>query len=270
MPLFKSRSDIEVTLDRTEVVPGDTLRARVDATSFGGDADAARVELLYCNTYCTESTDHEGNSSKSKRRADVVVATSQLTLADLATPFDVTFDVPASAPASADDLVEWMVRARIDRRRRRDPKTDAPLTVRATAESLAYHAGRPGGVSPGAPVEVVLDRASGRPGDEISGRVEVRTAEPVKARGIEVRLRREHHDGVDRNAKNFAAVELLAPVDLGAGESRSFPFSMQIPADATPTFDARHSSVKWFAEAAVDVRLKKDPHHRVEVAVHGA
>jgi sporulation-control protein spo0M len=270
VPLFKSRSEIEVTLDRTEAVPGDTIRARVDATSFDGSAEGARVELLYRNTYCTESTDNEGHTSKSKTRADVIVATSQLTIADLATPFDVTFDVPASGPASADDLVEWCVRARIDRRRRRDPKTDAPLTVRATAESLAHVAGRPGGASSGAPVEVVVDQASGRPGDTISGRVQVRASERVKARAIEVRLRREHHDGVDRNAKNFGVVELLAPVDLGAGEAHSLPFSISIPADASPTIDARHSSVKWFAEAALDMRLKKDPHHRVEIAVHNA
>jgi Arrestin (or S-antigen), N-terminal domain len=137
-------------------------------------------------------------------------------------------------------------------------------------------------------LEMRLDRRTVRPGEAVSGTVILELKEPLRARGVRVRLRGEEYTHVpygrstvyDRrpildheivltgNAR-FASFEeglvdawnvLLNRLEYEAIPSgiHEYPFSFPLPADAPPSYDGNCAEVEYRLAASVDVPVWLD------------
>ena len=62
-------------------------------------------------------------------------------------------------------------------------------------------------------------------------------------------------------------VTLAEPLKLAAGVSEPFPFEVEVPADARPSFEAPRNELHWYLETILDRRLRSDPTGRLELVV---
>lgn len=271
MGLFGSKTEIEVRLAAGEAVAGEPVRASVRMGELDKKAQGARVELGYRNTYMKDSTDADGDRSTRKSRTDVVVATKDLAAADGQGETDVELVVPADAPPSAPEVIDWFVRAVVDRRRGRDASAQEPLTVRAPAQPLAAWAQAPPAVDGPCSFELDASTRTVRPGERITGTLSVTPHEDIAARAVRMHLVRRREDpdaNVDTDDKT--SVELCGATELRRDETHALPFEITVPADAPPSFRAEHNRQRWFLRGVVDVKRAKDPSVSLEIVVHTA
>jgi len=272
MALFTKKTQLDIVLDRGEVVAGQTLRARVDVGEPDGKVQGGRLELLYRNTFRYETRDADGDRSNAKRTEDVIVASHPL-FEDAAAAGEVSVElaVPPRAPGSAPGSVEWVVRAVVDRKMARDVNHIVPIAVLSPPEQLAAWAEHPAANSSGVPMAMEVAPRTARPGSVISGRIEVRAAGETSARSVRVQLRRRRNDKDGLTDEKVVTKRELADVlELSSGEGRAWDFSLEVPADAPPSFEAHHNHQHWYVEGVLDRRLATDPTVQIEVNVHTA
>lgn len=249
--------------------PGQPVRAQVSTGEPDGKIHCSRLELLYRNTYRTEVPQGDGHREVHKRKADVIVESHPLP-GGVTGNHSVEFTVPPDAPGSAAGSVEWMVRAAKDRRMARDLSRTAPITVLVPAEPLAAWAERaPTDVSGVTIMTMDVTPRTAMSGTVISGRLEVRAVATNRARAVRVQLRRQRDDYYDLTDEEVVTERVLADdLVLPRGESRAWDFSLEVPADVSPSFEARHNSQHWYVEGLLDRRRAIDPTARVEILVH--
>ena len=266
MPLFGSRTDVEITLDRETVTAGEGVVATIDVGDLDKKVQGVRAELGYRNTYKEDDTDSDGDRSTTTTRTDVVV--QSVPIDPSGGPVQVALDVPSDAPGTAPDSVEWFARGVVDRKRGRDATAQAELTVLAPLAPLAAWAERPPVTSDKCAMELEASSRVLRPGDTVSGTLTLTPHEAIKARAVRVQLRRCRFDP-DRNTDedDKLRVEVAGQGELAPGERQVLDFSLMVPFEAAPSFQAAHNSQHWFLEGVVDVKRSGDPTVQVEVVV---
>lgn len=273
MGLFGKKTEVELSLAAAEVVAGDPVRVSVTVGELDKKAQGARVELGYRNTYKEDSTDSDGDRTTRTSRTDVIVATKDLAAAGGQTPdgTDLELALPADAPGSAPEVIDWFVRAVVDRRRARDASAQEQLTVRAPAEPLEAWAQSPPEADGPCAFELEASTRTVRPGERLTGMLTVAANEDISARAVRMHLVRRRDDpdaNVDTDDKT--SVELCGATALRRGETHALPFEITVPADAPPSFRAEHNRQRWFLRGVVDVKRAKDPSVSLEVVVHTA
>ena len=272
MPLFGTKTEVEVRVEPAEVVAGEAVRVTARFGELDKKAQGARIELGYRNTYKEDDTDSDGDRTTRTRKDDVVVAAEQVPV-DRASAGEVEAElvVPADAPGSAPEVIEWFVRALVDRRRGRDADAREPLTVLAPARALATWAESAPTVDGRCTFALDVSTRTVRPGDAISGTLTVTPHEEISARAVRVQIERRRNDP-DRNvdADDGTRVELCGETVLRPGEERTLPFEIAVPQDAPPSFRAQYNHQHWYLQGVVDVKRSSDPSVQLEVVVHTA
>lgn len=273
MGLFGGKTEVELEVEPAELVAGEALVARVRLGAPDKKARAGRVELLYRNTYKYDTTDADGDTTTATSTEDVQIESVELGDEGPLQAGETTVElrVPATAPGTSPKSVDWLVRAVVDRRRGTDAKAQQPITVRVPAAPLKSWALGPAACPSECAMAFDVPVRTARPGDTIAGTVTVTPSSPVSARGLKVRLRRVRYDRDGNTNQDVVQEAVVAEgVELAAGETRSVPFSLTVPPDAPPSFDAYNNKQCWYVEAALDRKLKKDLEGRIEVVVHNA
>ena len=287
MSLFGSDMTVQMSVDRTEFHPGDSVTARV---VVGGEKDdrvqGGRVEIAYKNRYLKEERDYNSstNTSTTKtvtREDDNVVARQPLPAgADFPVQFGehaVTLTFPPGSPPSAHepegfgDLVKWEVRAILDRRMAFDPDVQQQVTVFSRPEQYASWAqSAPVSKAAECPMGLELSTRSLRPGEGISGQLTITPRESAKGRSIRVQLERRRIDTPDNvhRTETLEGPQLAGKTDLEAGQTLTFPFEMALPVGVPPSFMTGKSHLHWFVEGIVDRRLKSDFVVEAEIVVY--
>ena len=274
MPLFgKDKTDVSITVDRDTLVAGEAVTVSTGIGELDKKVQGARIELGYRNTYREDDHDSDGDRRTVTRRSDVVVAAEHLHLGDgLSGATEVTLTVPPGAPGTAPEVVDWFVRAVVDRKMARDANAVQALTVLTPAEALGHWA-QTGSESTSASCQMAL-RASTRvvkPGDTIEGTIAIAPNEEISPRAVRVQLRRARFDPDNNTDVNDdTQIELSGPVELAAGTRHAYDFTITVPPAAPPSFQAQHNHQHWYLEGVLDMKLKQDPTVRAEVLVHTA
>jgi sporulation-control protein spo0M len=268
MPLFGSKTEVGVDLDRAEVVAGEEVRASIDVGELDKKVQGGRVELGYRNTYREDDTDSDGDRTTTTRKTDVVVVAETLALGN--GRLAVALPVPRDAPGTASGSVEWFVRAVVDRKRARDATARADVVVRAPAEALATWSETRPSVSDKCAMELTASSRVVQPGDTITGTLTLTPHEAISARAIRVQLRRLRADPDNNTDESTVPVELCGERRLEAGENVTFDYTVDVPADAPPSFRAAHNEQHWYVEGVIDVKRASDPVTRLEIVVHNA
>lgn len=269
MGLFGDKTEVDVMVDTPEAVSGQPVLARARLGNPDKKAQAARVDLLYRNTYQYDSTDSDGDTTTVSTTVDVLVASQPVPVQ--AGEHAVRLEVPWLAPGTAAKSIEWLVRAVVDRRHGTDAKAEAPVLVRVPAQPLETWAQTPVSWPPECRMSIDVSSRLLRPGDRIAGQITVTPTAELSTRGLRVRLRSVRYDE-DSNTKEATPAEatLTAPLDLAAGQSVAVPFSLAVPPDAPPAFEAEHNRMCWYVETVLDRRMKKDLVGQLAVVVHTA
>jgi len=273
VPLFGKKVDVQIEVDRTEVVAGEDVRVWAEMGELDRKTQGARIELGYRNTYKEDDTDSDGDRTTRTRTDDVVVATEQVQVGAGSSPgrVEAVFTVPPDAPGSAHKSVAWFVRAVVDRKLARDANAESPLTVLAPLAPLASWSETPPEPASKCVMEITASSRTVKPGDTITGRLTLSPNDEIKVRAIRVQLRRQRNDP-DRNTDedDSTRVPLSGELELVPGASQTFDFSIGVPVDAPPSFRAKYNLQHWFLEGVLDVKRWSDPTTRLEVVVHTA
>jgi len=278
VPLFRSKTDVELSLDRTDLLPGDTVAATVTLSEPDKKAQGGRVELFYRNTYKEVDYDRDADGDTDRRvrtkTAEIPVASAPLFGAGepASGSYSVELELPTGAPATAPDLVEYAVRAVLDRKGGFDAKDEAPVTVHAPAETHADWARRPAELTTTAlGMAMEIEPRIVRPGDVIRGSFTLTPTSPVEARSLRAQLewRRRDRDGLESHG-TASRIELGGDETLAPGQTRELPFELVVPQDAAPCFQTPNNELHWVVEGVVDRKMREDHVIALEVAVHTA
>ena len=280
--VLRPKADLQVSLDRDSVLPGETVEATIRIV--GGRKDLkiqeGRLELLFENEYTYRHRAGSGSTRRTKEstrtyRADVE-SVRFLEAGHVAadTPYEATasLTVPADAVPSAEGeitKVRWRVVATLAKPHAMDIHRRAPLTVLSR-----------GGAPLDAPevetrddVELSfrLDREHFGPGDSLQGTL---VATPLQACGAnEVRVelvRREEVPRNEGNTKEFreAGATLESDVSLSLGAPREWPFELQLPPVVVPCLVTEHSRVTWLLKGIGSRRMRRDYRVTQPIDVH--
>jgi hypothetical protein len=118
-------------------------------------------------------------------------------------------------------------------------------------------------------VELEDQRAAFLPGETVRGTVRMNVSRAIEARAVIATLSGTEEyqyevtervgSGNSRIDREWAAeqlanaeVQLLGPTSLAAGDSRSLPFELAIPADAPPSFESGVLRIRWQLDVRID------------------
>jgi Arrestin (or S-antigen), C-terminal domain len=282
--VFGPKADVQVSLDRDSVLPGETVEATIRI--LGGRKDLpiqeGRLELDYENEYMYRHEVGSGATRRTKESKaidrDVLDSVRFLEAGHVAadTPYEATasLTVPADAVPSAEGeitKVRWRVVATLARPHAMDVHRRVPLIVLSQA-----------GATLDAPdvetrddVELSfrLEREHFGPGDSVQGAL---VATPLQAcRMNELRVELVRREDVPRNERNTKEVEegeaiLQSDVSLSLGAPHEWPFQFQLPPVVVPCLKTEHSTVTWLLKGIGSRRLRRDYRVAQPIDVHSA
>lgn len=266
MSLLRRGPRLVLLVERTELAPGDEVRASVTAHRLGDRSQDVRVELQYVNRYTHAVDGDVGTSSTGIKRTAVTVAGISLPPRD--DTVEVVLRVPDDAPPTAEDSVRWRLRATVDRHRARDVVEDVDLVMHSAAGAYADRLLEPVQQPEGFTAQIDVDRRDLRPGDVVRGTTTVVADQPLDGPGLYAWVHgiRRGEGGTTRSygGKSLALAE---PVRMAAGVPQRYSFEVRVPEDARPTFVAQHSSLEWYVEVGIPRRLVEDRVARLPVVV---
>jgi hypothetical protein len=282
---FGPKADVEVELEPDEVLPGEAVEATVRVVpSRDLEVEEGRVELVYENEYTYKTRRYSFlvrmSWVRSETVTDVVVEDtaaifeSGALLADTPYEHTATLAVPATAAPSAEGeitSVRWWAIATLARRRGRDLRGSAELLVlsepQLELESAVVATHRDCEHS------FELDRDDFGPGEVLKGTLVARALRQCAVREVRVELVR--HEEVPRD-EGYAvevtedAANLDGEVELSPGESREWPFELELPEVVVPSLRTDQSRVTWLLRGIGSRRLRGDYSISLPIDVHTA
>jgi hypothetical protein len=97
-----------------------------------------------------------------------------------------------------------------------------------------------------------------RPGEALSGRVEVECDEAVACGGLRMEAGWET-SGAANEASGTPVEETIPTGPWEAGERRSYPFALTLPEGVPPTYDGSNFALAWKVRASADIAWARDP-----------
>ncbi len=274
MGLFGDSTSVTLDVLSDRLTPGAPVPVRVDVGRPDKRARGGRVELLYRNTYRDEERDHGDDRDTGPRQVtrvdDVVVAQQPLWDGGPAEgTVALELVLPSDAPPSVPDMVEWKVRAVVDRKLAADAVAEQPLHVAPDPAALASWAERTPRLQPGSPVSLQVAERVARPGAELTGEIVVRAGgEPVQARCLRVDLVRHRRERADiEDQRTCASAVLVEEVQVEPGQTQQAAFRLRVPGDAQPSARAQNNEQHWYVRAVLDRKLRGDWTAEVEVVL---
>lgn len=256
-----------ITLDKVTYVTGETVTARISVAERQS-ARAARVELLYVKSYEESSSD---DGPPTQMEVDVVVDRTSLQEAASARALEVgehvaRLTIPPNAPPSV-FRVDWRVRAILDLPRRPDVKAECDLRVLSRAAQYEQYDRDVASALDKADPQLHLDLPRiARVGEQLSGRLTVSAESDLSVSEIQIDL--ECGAKSPRMSDKGERIHLAGQEHFAAGESRVFPFSIAVAADASPTAYAQESQIHWRVVGTLSRPLRPDISARRELIIY--
>ena len=268
--LTGKKPTLTIAVDPPVAAPGDEVRVHVVLEGEIDDkAQAARAGVRCVNEYLVREYDRREHEWEEKWRAVTLHEDFQdLPLA--AGDHDFTFTIPQGLPPASDKAVSWWAWAQVERHRGIDANASERIAVRLPAEAapggrVAYGTGD-GGISfSDMPASVAA-------GATIDGAFTVCPPDEIKATGIRVRLTRTRTYTADGNEivkrDHYGPFEVSGGVELPAGQTQEFGFSIPVPPNAAPSAQAPHAVADWRVTAIIARRMRDDYEVSAPVVVH--
>lgn len=293
LDVFRSKADVKVWVDKTSLQPGDGLQIRVELipkTDF--HVRSGKVELLYVESYVERVSSRHGTNYY--KRTDTVTVAEETFMGntdvtpvgdaygsgagygsqrDYGSESDYSYGVELCVPQGVLPTmnaamvkrkkpgIAWKLRVSLDVPKAVDVRESMPLVV-FKPPSL--------GDLPSFPVVVEskknhsvltlsLGGDSARFGGTLKGSLNVLMLKGVPVHEAKVKLVKVEKFGDVRHVEDMSAVIVEHDVELTAGQAQQWDFQLDVPSTGLPSLRTRHSYVKWFVRASLDVRRRFDP-----------
>jgi len=281
MKLFGNKATqlLTVTLDGQVVRPGEPIRAVVHVAGDPDDKSRQAVARMVCTHHWATETDVDDSSRTEVTWHDQTVVVDEHELVPEGTTvtegdYPVTFTLPDSAIPSSADAVWWSVQGVVKRRMGKDVTGSVVFSV-PTSEGL--HAGVANGVGVSQhdpPYEIDAPVRTVRPGGTLTGTVVVKPTADVSYEKLivdvqMVRLDKEGGRVTHRTGEHFSSVRLAEQLSVPAGAVKEFPFSVQLPDNASPTTYTGHTTKNWWLVASgMTKKLHRNQVFQLELNVY--
>jgi hypothetical protein len=274
--LFNRSSSARVVVTPTSVVPRQTVTATITTDKPIDKVRSAKLDWGYTNFFNYHWAGHTdsvaaaandtiwtagqvGTSYGGDRDTDEWVSVSVEDVPIAVGEFTgttSTFRIPSWAPASSPSIARWECRLTVDRGGR-DVDARGEFTVligtadvEANVEPLEVVSGAAETV-----IDIALSSPVWRAGENITGQVTLTPTIDLPTGDLAVSWQRDRESHpLTRNPGpgqqlDGRIVQLGKKIPLQAGVPVAIPFEIPLPADATPTAAAVHSSIDWFVQA---------------------
>ena len=274
----KATQRLTVTLDGKAVRPGEPIRATVHIT---GDPDAKSTQAvarLVCGHHWATETFDDGYRTEVEWHDETVVVDEHELVPEGTTvtegDYPVTLTLPDSASPSSVDAVWWSVQGVVKRRMGKDVIGSVHFSV-PTAEGLHAGVAHGVGISQHDPAfEIDAPVRTVRPGGTLTGTVVVKPTADVSYEKLivdvqMVRLDKEGGRVTHRTGEHFSSVRLAEQLSVPAGAVKEFPFSVQLPDNASPTTYTGHTTKNWWLVASgMTKKLHRNQVFQLELNVY--
>ena len=262
---------LDIRTDRADYSPGETVEVVITAGPADKDLALGEVlvklghELEYDYSISADERSLSRTLKEPTTAAEERVSVDGTLAAGETAKWHLSFPVPDSPPGSAAGEIvtsRWFVAAHTPTTPGIDARSEAEIRVYIPRPAKADWPPRQGGYEDHrAKLELSLAKTEGRPGDQLTGTFSVRPQESFGCTGIRVEL--EGHERVDLgDGKDWYVegprVELAPASKLEPGHDLELAFSLELPADMTPTFETDAGSITCLVRAIVARRLRRD------------
>lgn len=281
-------SSVALAVPDGAVTPGEELACTV--TVAGEGATRLRAELFYVNSYLTPGPDTANTQSsgdsmfelatdlaveaapggpEEAREDYVVVASAARTPADgpVAGEHALRLLVPTGAPPTVAGIVQWKVRATVDRTA--GPPDEAAADVAVASTVAAAGAELQAGTVWDDQFEIRIDGGQAfRAGGTVTGTVVVTPKKSLSLNRVRLELHAHRADrGGIKHVTSVAKADVTGKTKLDGGVRRELPFALPVPADALPSFVADNNRLDHRLTLSADRKLRTDLNAATEVAV---
>jgi len=252
---------VALALDDPVVAPGEDVHVTVSVSGEG--AQALRVVLFYTNEYLRPGASTSGQASggesfvelatdlaveatdgpAEQHEAIVVVASAGHTAAEgpVAGEHRLRLPVPDDAPSSAGSLVRWQVRATLEGGDASPAQAVADVVVAMTPEAGAATLDTSVRWDEGFAFVFPGGQAV-RAGQTLSGTLVVTPPKAMSVTEIRIDARGTRADlGGIKREQTIATTVVAGKSKLDQGSRHEFPFTLPIPADTLPDFNAENN-----------------------------
>lgn len=283
MKLFghAEKQAVEVTLEREQVEPGETVEATIRVTGPADDKTRTAVaKLVATHRWTAKTTDSDGETSLQVNNTVETVA--ECPLVPPGQPvgpgeYKASLTVPAEACRSVAGVISWSVQGVISHRVR-STTGRADLEVCSAGERHPEIASQPPKLVGPPAFRVDVPVRAVPAGGQIKGTVVVEPSVDVTFKSLRAELRLVRGDGRDVLGKGIqysvferhGTADLATGLETPAGETREFPFEFALPADAMATVRSRNTVLTWYVVVIGD-RGGLHQNHEVylPIDVHG-
>ena len=276
------KADLNIQLSDTKLQPGDAIEARVELVPREDfHVRLGKVELV-CVETCVQITRSQYGTHYSKKTHNRSIAEETIMEDRIVRRWggistDVKFALPPDAVPSLSGTpvqkiqpgIAWAVTAFLDVTKARDMRQRQELTVVRPppqedppphpAESLSKHSQ--------CDLALSLSRSHARSGDRIDGSLRAEMLEDVTTSEVRVELVRVEKLGNESQDHTVDVATLEQDETLRSGETREWPFQLDVGHVTVPSLETEKSSVRWLVKGILDRRMRRDLRVEQEISI---
>ena len=276
------KADLNIQIDSGTIHPGDAFEARVELVPREDfHVRLGRVELV-CVETCVQITRSQYGTHYSKRThnwsiAEETIMEDRIVRRWGSISTDVKFALPPDAlPTLSGTIVQkihpgiaWAVTAFLDVTKARDMRQRQEFTVvrPSPQQDLPPHPAESVSKHSQCDLALSLSRSHARSGDRIEGSFRAEMLEEVSASEVRVELVRVEKFGNESQDHSVDVVTLERDPTLQSGQTREWPFQLDIGHVDVPSLKTEKSSVRWLVKGILDRRMRRDLRVEQEINV---
>ena len=275
---------MNVSLDKTEVRPGDELEVHVDVIPKKDFyVRQGRVKLVRVETYIDRVHNSKGRDYYSKRtRAKSVVGEtfiqdeSMLSMrmrsasVKLVLPSDILPTFNGGTVRGYTPGISWKVVVTLDVPKSIDSRTVREVVVLKSSESVDLQSFPVSAEASKKGCSLVLSLSGGdvSSGGTVEGVFYVEASRDTNVSEVRVELVRDERFGDVGKTVSVDELSLQQDVMLCEGRRQEWPFVLNVGQVEVPSLKIDRSSVVWSVKARLDMKMRRDPLVRQEINVH--
>ena len=276
------KADLNIQIDSGTIHPGDAFEARVELVPREDfHVRLGRVELV-CVETCVQITRSQYGTHYSKRThnwslAEETIMEDRIVRRWGSISTDVKFALPPDAlPTLSGTTVQkiepgiaWAVTAFLDVTKARDMRQRQEFTVvrPSPQQDLPLHPTESVSKHSQCDLALSLSRSHARSGDRIEGSFRAEMLDDVTVSEVRVELVRVEKFGNESQDHSVDVVTLERDPTLQSGQTREWPFQLDIGHVDVPSLKTEKSSVRWLVKGILDRRMRRDLRVEQEINV---
>ena len=278
----RPRADLNIQVDRTELLPGEELEARVvllPESDF--HIRQGTVALVCTENYVQKTSSQYGTHYSRKKQILFNMEESFLNDATVRNGVPHSTDVRLAVPADAlptmsgikvsnvQPGITWEVTASLDVAGARDIHRNQPVSVLGSPSADDTRS-RPVVAQVGheqCNLTLTVSSEDARSGDTLDGDLRAEILQDVTAEEIRVALVRAEKFGNEGKNKTVDEVTFERDVSLRPGHMREWRFKLDVGQVDVPSLETEKSSVRWLVKAWLTRNMRRDLRIEQEITV---